>query len=103
MIYYNVTSQIDINIEAEWVRWMQEEHIPEMLNTKYFIEVKLLKINLDDKSTCTYAAQYLSSSESSLNKYINNNDNILKEKTIKNFGDKVLSFSTKLKVISEHK
>ncbi len=49
MIYYNVTSQIDINIETEWVKWMQEEHIPEMLNTKYFIEVKLLKINLDDK------------------------------------------------------
>ena len=42
MIYYNVTTQLEKSIESKWLKWMQKNHIPEMLNTKKFIEVKLL-------------------------------------------------------------
>jgi len=104
MIYYNVTSRLDRNIEAEWINWMQEKHIPEMLNTKYFTEVKLLKIDFDDQEdNPTYATQYLLASETLLKSYIKNKADILKNKIIEKFGERVLSFNTKLEVISEHK
>jgi hypothetical protein len=104
VIYYNITSRLDINIENEWVKWMQETQIPEILNTKYFTEAKLLKINLDEnESSCTYAVQLLSSSKNSIDNFIKNKARALKENSFRIFGEKALSFSTKLEVISLHK
>ncbi len=104
MIYYNVTSQLDKSIENEWVKWMQEEYIPEVLRMKYFIEIKLLKLNLkEQQDSCSYATQYLLFSETFLYNYINNKADYLRNKTIERFGEKVLSFSTQLELISEHK
>ena len=104
MIYYNVTSQLDKSIETEWLRWMQEEHIPEMLSTNYFIEVKVLKIKIDDENDfCNYATQYLLISEPLIDSYIKNKSNVLRRTVVEKFGEKVLSFRTKLEIISEHK
>lgn len=104
MIYYNITSRLDLNIENDWVKWMQETHIPEILNTKYFTEAKLLKISLDEnESQCTYAVQLLCPSKSLLDNYIKNKAYPLKEKSFRLFGEKALSFSTKLEMISLHK
>lgn len=36
MYIYNVTINIDSDIQQEWLHWMQTEHIPEMLATGSF-------------------------------------------------------------------
>ena len=33
MIIYNVTSNIDESIHDEWLNWMRQEHIPQVLGT----------------------------------------------------------------------
>jgi len=104
MIYYNVTTKLDRDIEVEWINWMKKVHIPEILNTKKFLEVKLLKLILDDpKTPSTYAAQYCSSSKFLLNNHLKNYASVLRIKTIEKFGERALSFRTKLELISEHR
>ena len=44
MIIYSVTVRVKTDIESEWLKWMQEEHIPNMLNTGYFNGHKIFKI-----------------------------------------------------------
>ncbi len=36
MILYNVTVALDPAIETEWLAWMQQEHIPEVMATGCF-------------------------------------------------------------------
>ncbi len=99
MIYYNVTTQLEKSIESKWLKWMQKNHIPEMLNTKKFIEVKLLRIIDDEKNSTTYATQYVLKSKSLLYNYLKTDGKILQNKTYKKFGDKALSFRTQLELI----
>jgi len=38
MILYNVTVKIMKPLEAEWLKWMKEVHIPDVINTGLFGE-----------------------------------------------------------------
>jgi hypothetical protein len=44
MIIYSVTIRVKTDIADEWLKWMQVEHIPNMLNTGYFNGHKIFKI-----------------------------------------------------------
>ena len=41
MMLYNVTVGIDQSIEAEWLPWMKEIHIPAVLETGMFLNAKI--------------------------------------------------------------
>jgi hypothetical protein len=59
MILYNVTSNIDQSIHEQWLQWMQEKHIPEILATGKFISAKLVRVLIEEEmGGLTYAAIY---------------------------------------------
>ena len=43
MLIYNVTAHLESSVEQKWLKWMKQEHIPEMLGTKKFTETKIFK------------------------------------------------------------
>ena len=43
MIIYNVTVSLDPSIRQDWLNWMKTSHIPDVMNTGYFLEHKLCK------------------------------------------------------------
>jgi Domain of unknown function (DUF4286) len=59
MIIYNVTINIDFEVEKEWVNWMKGEHIPEVMATGCFIESRMTKVIAEDEGGSTYAIMYL--------------------------------------------
>lgn len=97
MIIYNVTLTVDESILYEWLRWMKEEHIPEVLNTGFFIKAKLQKV-LSDKNN-TFAIAYSCTSMQELNNYKVNFATKIQQKHIKKFGDKAVAFRTVLEVL----
>ena len=44
MYIYNVTIKIDIARADEWLTWMREEHIPEVMATGYFVENRICRL-----------------------------------------------------------
>lgn len=59
MLLYNVTVGIDRDVEAEWVRWMRDEHIPRIMETGLFLNYKIYKVlheQADD--SISYSVQY---------------------------------------------
>ena len=44
MIIYNVTVNIDESIHEEWLLWMKNVHIPDVMETGHFLENKICKI-----------------------------------------------------------
>ncbi|MEN9497371.1 MAG: hypothetical protein RL750_270, partial [Bacteroidota bacterium] len=43
-LLYNVTVKVNHAIHADWLRWMQEEHMPEVVSTGCFNGCRLLHL-----------------------------------------------------------
>jgi hypothetical protein len=103
MILYNVTSNIDQSIHEQWLQWMQEKHIPEILATGKFMSAKLVRVLVEEEmGGLTYAAQYATDSKETLLKYYDHDAPKFREEGLRLFGDKVLTFRTELELISEY-
>jgi hypothetical protein len=59
MIVYNVTVIVEPSIHAEWLDWMKEVHLPEVLATGRFNNCNMFKINPQNTDEDpTYSIQY---------------------------------------------
>jgi len=102
MIIYNVTINIDDSIHEQWLSWMQEKHIKDVLATGKFIKAKFIKVLVEEPTNgTTYCVQYFAENKNNLEDYYLENAQRLREEGSKMFGDKMLAFRTELKVLSE--
>ncbi|MBC7494366.1 MAG: DUF4286 family protein [Flavobacterium sp.] len=103
MIIYNVTTNIHESVHDQWLQWMQEKHIPEILATKKFFTARIVKVLIEEEmGGTTYSVQYTTDSKATLEKYYLEDAPKFREEAIGLFGDKMLAFRTELELISEH-
>lgn len=69
MILYNVTVILEESVEAEWLKWMQEEHIPEVMATDCFSSNRILKVIDSPNEGVTYCVQYIAETQAIYEKY----------------------------------
>ena len=102
MILYNVTTDIDESIHHQWLQWMQQIHIPEVLATGKFTSARLVKVLVEEEmGGLTYAIQYTTDSKATLQRYYDEDAPRLREEGSRLFGDKMLAFRTELEFVSE--
>lgn len=101
MVLYNVTVNIDQDIEAEWKSWMQEIHIPEVLETGFFLKHRMLKLlnEQPDATGPTYAIQYELENIGKLDTYLEQHAPALQKKHQDRYGDKCMAFRTVLEEV----
>jgi hypothetical protein len=58
MIIYNVTVILDESIHVDWVNWMKNGHLQEVMNTNCFISSRVLKVLESPNDGVTYCVQY---------------------------------------------
>lgn len=101
MILYNVTVSIDKEIEQEWLAWMLQKHIPEVMATACFVENKVLHLLQESENEgSTYAFQYFCNSLEDLAHYQKNFAPALQKEHTEKFKDKFVAFRTILEVIA---
>lgn len=99
MIIYNVTVKVGHAIAEAWVRWMKEEHMPDLLRTGLFIESRLCRLLEQDESDgVTYATMYMCDSLEDYHDYIREHAPAMREKGYKKFGDQFIAFRTVMQV-----
>ncbi len=99
-IVYNVTLKVSHAIQADWLRWMQEEHMAEVVATGCFTTSRLLHlIESDDEEGVTYAAQYESANRAQYDRYIQEFAEGLRKKGYDRWGDGFIAFRTLMQVI----
>lgn len=99
MIIYNVTSKISPAIAVEWLRWMKEEHVPDLLRTGLFIDTRICRLLEQDESEgVTFTAQYTCDSMEDYHEYLRSHAPAMREKALKKFGDQYLAFRTVMQV-----
>lgn len=103
MIVYNVTVKVDEYIEADWVAWMQNVHVPDVMATACFTSYRMSLIDpvQGDKGGNAYSIQYTSISREALTEYFENHAQTLQKDHIVRYGDKALAFRTIMEVVSE--
>ena len=98
MIVYNVSIKIEPNIEEEWLQWMKEKHIPDVLETGIFSGHKFLEIT-NEEAENTYAIQYYCPSMQDLETYFSDFAPKLQEEHSKKYINKFVAFRTIMKEI----
>jgi len=101
MILYNVTVSVDINVAEEWLTWMKQTHIDEVMATGLFESYSIYKVLLQKEEELTYSIQYFTTSMSKLQQYQAKFAHGLQNKHISKYGNKVVAFRTVLESVSE--
>jgi hypothetical protein len=102
MYIYNVTTNIEDSVHEQWLLWMQETHIPDVLATGKFLHAKMCKVLVDeDMGGTTYSVQFTTPDKATLQQYYQEDAPRLRADVLKRFGNKFVSFRTEMEIISE--
>ena len=100
MVIYNVTVKVDTDAAEAWVKWMKEEHIPDLVSTGLFVDTRLCHLLEQDNSEGpTYVAQYFTQNMEDYNTYINDYAIVMREKAMRAFGGRFAAFRTVMEII----
>lgn len=100
MILYNVTVNIEKGVEEEWVTWMKNIHIPDVLATGKFTENRFYRIMHDSEDgSVNYSVQYFAESMDHIMEYQKEFAPKLQQDTIDKFKDKFVVFRTLLETV----
>jgi hypothetical protein len=100
MLLYNVTVGVDKDIEEEWLSYMREKHIKDVLATGLFVEYKMYKVLHDqDDGTISYSVQYFSRSIEDIQRYLETFAPALIEEHRKKFHNRHVAFRTLLEEV----
>jgi len=99
MILYNVTVAVDDAIHDDWLNWMKEIHIPEVMATNRFTDYKMFKVLLNKEEATSYAIQYFAESMAELQLYQALHAEELRKKHVEMFGNNAVSFRTVLEEV----
>ncbi|REE05901.1 DUF4286 family protein [Marinoscillum furvescens] len=101
MILYNVTVSVAPQVEQDWLTWMKDVHIPEVMRTGCFAEHKFLRLlnESPEAEGSTYAVQYFAPGKAELDTYLADHAPALRQKHLERYQDKALAFRTLLEEI----
>jgi DNA-directed RNA polymerase beta' subunit len=101
MILFNETVSIENAVAEEWLQWMQETHVPEVMATTFFIKFQIAKVMEDeDTGGTTYAVQYYARHMDDLLEYHRDHDKIMQGKMQAKFAGQYAAFRTVLTVVA---
>lgn len=103
MIIYSVTVSLELDIEEEWLEWMQQKHLTDVMNTGYFQSYRFHKIMepVVDPERVSYNTLYAIESREKLDLYQREAGPQLQHEQQERFGDQALAIRVILNQISQ--
>lgn len=96
MILYNITVAVDQSIHSDWVQWMQEQHLPDVMATGKFLDWKMYRVLLEKDDGITYSIQFFAKSMADLQAYQAQFAQKLQKEVLDRYGDQFGAFRTVL-------
>jgi len=99
-IIYNVTVKVEASIADAWLTWLQQEHIPEIMQTGCFSSYRVVRLlEVDDSDGPTYAIQYGAESKADYNRYITVHSSGMQQKSFAKWGNRFIAFRSVMQVV----
>ncbi|WP_298297519.1 DUF4286 family protein [Hydrotalea sp.] len=100
MIIYNVTSHVAAPIHTAWLQWMQEIHIPLVMQTGCFYQYQWVKVlEIDESEGFTYATQYYAKEMRHIEQYQQQYAPQLQQEVNATWGDQIISFRSLMQIV----
>lgn len=99
MIIYNVTVKIEKSIEEEWIKWMKDIHVPDVMNTKLFLNYNICKLMIAEEDGVTYAFQYFCKDMKSFETYQKEHAKALQADHTSRYQNQFVAFRTMMEVL----
>ena len=100
-IIYNVTIKVNSVIANDWLAWLKDEHIADVLETGCFVNARILKLSdIDETEGPTFAIQYFAKNRLLYDQYIEKHAGIMRQKSFDKWGDKFIAFRSVMEVIN---
>jgi hypothetical protein len=101
MIIYNVTVNVESDIHDEWLQWMKEKHIPDVMRTGMFVENRICKVlnREQDETGFTYAIQYVCKNMADYELYQKEHAPLLQAEHSERYRNKFVAFRTLLEIV----
>jgi len=100
MIIYNVTIKVTPDIAGEYLQWLQEEHLQEMMQTGLFSSYRLCRLlEPEDPEGATYVVQYHCDSIENYKSYVDEHSQRMRQKGLDKFGNKMVAFRTIMELL----
>lgn len=101
MIIYNVTVKVEQAIADQWIKWMRDEHLDDMMKTGLFSDYRICRLmEQDETEGVTFVIQYHSDSIENYQSYVNEHAPKMRQKGLDKFGNKIAAFRTVMEVIN---
>jgi hypothetical protein len=100
MIIYNVTIKVEQSIADQWLQWLLNEHIPDIMQTGCFSSHKVVRLlEVDESEGPTYAIQYHADSKADYNRYIEMHTTTMRQKSIDKWGNRFIAFRSVMQIV----
>ena len=100
---YNVTVVVNPVVEERWLKWMREEHIPNVMETGLFSSFLFTQVFPEqEQDHPSYSIQYRAADLESIKLYMQMYADELRAKSAKAWGEHALAFRTVLGVLEEN-
>jgi Domain of unknown function (DUF4286) len=101
MVIYNVTSQVLWPVHQQWLQWLQQVHIPEVMATGCFERFQLVRLlETDEEEGPIYAVQYYAASQAAYQTYIDQYAPALRQQAFDQWGNQFIAFRSLMQVIA---
>lgn len=101
MYIYNVTVNVEDSVTENWISWMSEVHIPDVLQSGLFLGATFSKLMVQEEQGTTFSIQYRLKDEESFHIYSEMYAPALQAEHKKHFGEKTVAFRTIMEVVAE--
>jgi len=100
MIIYNITTKVHTSIAAEWLQWLKNIHVKEVMESDCFTEFKIVKLlEIDETDGPTFAVQFAAQSKGLYNRYIEKFAGEMRKRSFDKWGDKFISIRTVMQIV----
>lgn len=102
MILYNVTCRVEETVHDDWIQWMKDVHIPDVMMTRKFISYTMSRLLTTEPGDApTYSIQYKLKDMDTFEAYQREDAPALQKHHIDRYGESVLAFRTMMEIVRE--
>ncbi len=104
MLLYNVTVKVENEIAEDWLQWMREQHVLDVLRTGLFLQARITRLlhQEDEDEGQTFAIQYSLPNASAMERYQRDFAPQLQKAHTERYEGKFVAFRTLLEVVEEY-
>jgi hypothetical protein len=100
MVIYNITYQVSHSIAADWLEWMEKEHIPAIMATGLFTGNRLFRLlEQEDAEGPTYVLQFSAAAKHDYQQYLEEYAEGFRQQAAKRWTNGYIAFRTLMQLV----